>query len=47
MPALVANMALRPAYLAARYRLVKEVLFASIKPETILVWNHLLTQHTF
>ena len=46
VPALVANMALRPAHLAARYRVVKDVLFASIKPEVLLVWTTTTTTHT-
>ena len=46
IPALVANMALRPDYLATRYRLVKEVLFASLKPEVLLVCNPHPSPHT-
>lgn len=42
---LVANMALRPAFLAERYRVVKQVLFASIKPQTLLVCFPLVLSH--
>ena len=42
---LVANMALRPAFLAERYRVVKHVLFASIKPQTHLLCFSLVLSH--